>query len=149
MYLFSKRTIARSSCYTGVLMIILCVFVNYNHLNSNTKPAKLGKRSELTQVQSKSGAFGKVKANSKKEISLVLQNQSQNLIEIHTVETSCPCVRPSIERINVEPGETVTIKIQFDPAEEPEFRGRLAVEYVCRNEAKQVVFSTTVDIEVI
>ena len=59
---------------------------------------------------------------------LILRNPGSEPISIVRVETSCPCLRAEPTPLDVGPGMEATLRLVFDAAGEPEFRGDLEVE---------------------
>jgi hypothetical protein len=59
---------------------------------------------------------------------------------IEKFETSCPCVRVSMDSqlpVTLSPKSTLALRIGFDPTEEPDFRGHLAVSLEGRSSDSQ------------
>jgi Protein of unknown function (DUF1573) len=81
-------------------------------------------------------------------VTLTIKNVGSASRTLNSVETSCPCIRVNSPPQSIGVGETVTLKILFDPSEEPNFRGGLAVELRALDPAGAQLFHTTVLVEV-
>ena len=77
-----------------------------------------------------------------------LHNPSTREIVVENVETSCECVEVNPKSFRLGPGETTSLKAEFDPSHDPEFRGRLAVQVVGHGPGNTIVFQTIVKLEV-
>ena len=69
-------------------------------------------------------------------------------VEVERIETSCHCVRVEPMSLSIEPGESTTLTVSFDPSEDPDFRGGLAVEVLGKDRDDDVLFRTRVDLTV-
>ena len=81
-------------------------------------------------------------------LAVSVRNPSVDPVVISRVETSCPCVRATPDRLSLAPGESSKLTLTFDPSGEPGFRGKLAVEYVGRSPDGSAVARGTVHLEV-
>ena len=81
-------------------------------------------------------------------VAVTVRNPGVDPVVISRVETSCPCVRATPDRLSLAPGESSEFTLTFDSTGEPEFRGRLAVEYVGRSPDGSAVVRGTVHLEV-
>ena len=79
---------------------------------------------------------------------VVLSNPCGTSIAIDHIETSCPCIQATVDRLPIGPGKSVILSVSFDPSEEAGFRGRLAVELVGKSSDGVVVLRGRVDLEV-
>ena len=59
-----------------------------------------------------------------------------------------PCVRVTPLPARVEIGGRLELRLSFDPALEPDFRGRLAVELTGLGRSGEVLFRSAVDLTV-
>jgi len=76
-------------------------------------------------------------------------NPATVTLTLERIETSCPCVKTSDGPIRIEPGEVKTLAIEFDPFDDPKFRGGLNVEMSGRGAGDVTLFRTHVVLEVI
>ena len=81
-------------------------------------------------------------------VAVAVRNRSADPVVISRVETSCPCIRATPDRLSLAPGDSSELTLTFDPSDEPEFRGILAVEYVGRSSDGAAVLRGTVRLEV-
>lgn len=79
---------------------------------------------------------------------LTITNRAPTGVSIQRFETSCPCVRVSPSSIHIPSHQTASLYVTYDPTEEPDFRGGLAVALKGIGERDRTVFSATADIEV-
>jgi hypothetical protein len=79
---------------------------------------------------------------------LTLRNSGQCPVTVATVHTSCPCINVSGQPAYIGPGLTVSLTVEFDPAQEPDFRGGLSIDVFGRDPPGELVFQTHVRLEV-
>lgn len=79
---------------------------------------------------------------------LTICNPSNHPWEIVRVETSCPCLNVSPVSLTIEPRSSAILTVAFDPTEEPDFRGRLAVRVKGVDASDTIVFEARVNLEV-
>ena len=77
-----------------------------------------------------------------------IRNRTTTPIRVARFETSCPCVRVSPSSLDLKPDKTNEIRVNFDAAMEPNFRGRLAVDLTGLSRSGEVLFRSTVDLTV-
>jgi hypothetical protein len=82
------------------------------------------------------------------EAQLRLENPHDREFEVSRVEVSCPCLKVSPETFRLEPGSSKTLVLRFDPKEEPDFSGGLAIKVAGQTAEGQEVFGTTVRVTV-
>ena len=58
---------------------------------------------------------------------ITIHNHGTDSIRVARFETSCPCVRVPPSSMDLNADETREVTVEFDAAEEPEFRGSLGV----------------------
>jgi hypothetical protein len=93
-------------------------------------------------------AIGPLDHGTTGETRLSLENPHDRAIEVSAIEVSCPCLKVSPGRFRLEPRSSQSLILRFDPQEEPEFAGRLAVKVAALSAQGQEVFQTTVGITV-
>ena len=93
-------------------------------------------------------ALGIVPPGAVKTSSVTVHNRTRAPLEVADVESSCPCVRIGPVPLRIDPGRSARMDVTFDPAEEPDFRGALAVEFTGRDASRRKVFGGHVDLEV-
>ena len=111
----------------------LVVVASSGQPNQPTHPLNLG---QLRPNQSAVGALN-------------LQNTSAEQVVTARVESSCPCLRVTPESLQVNPGETTTVCVRFDPAEEPAFRGRLGVSLAWTSPQGAILLQHEVELSVV
>ena len=79
---------------------------------------------------------------------ITLRNPGQSPVIVERVETSCSCLDVGPFPIKIEPGRSANLTVRFDPADEPDFRGRLSIEVIGRGPTDLLAFRTRVGIEV-
>ena len=82
------------------------------------------------------------------QASATLRNPGTEAIEVAHFDASCPCVRVTPDRLRIAPGQSAMIGLTFDPADEPDFRGSLAVEVIGRSPDGSAVARGIVRVEV-
>jgi Protein of unknown function (DUF1573) len=80
--------------------------------------------------------------------SFELQNRGTLPVEVARVETSCPCLEVGPAAMEIAPGGSAALTTRFNPAAEPDFRGRLAIEVAGRDRSGQPTFRARVRVEV-
>jgi len=75
-------------------------------------------------------------------------NPATVTVTLERIETSCPCVKTSRGPIPIEPGETRSLTVEFDPSDDPTSRGGLNVEISGRGAGDVTLFRTHVGVEV-
>ncbi len=103
----------------------------------------------LSLIPSEPISLGSLPPGGKASGSLTLKNVSSVPIRVGRIETSCPCLAVSPWPIRIEAGSGHPLTIAFDPASEPEFRGRLGIELKGLDDTGKVLFEGRVDLEVL
>jgi hypothetical protein len=80
--------------------------------------------------------------------SLKVLNPGPGAIEVARFETSCPCMRVESDRSRIEANGAATLAATFDPSEERDFRGKLAIEYRGISPDGSIVIRGVVEVEV-
>lgn len=93
-------------------------------------------------------SFGAIESGQRACKFLAVTNQSEENITVSKFETSCSCIHLDAVSLHLKPHESREIAIWFDPAEEPNFRGKLKMRLVGRDQNEVEVLQTNVDIEV-
>jgi hypothetical protein len=76
-------------------------------------------------------------------------NRGAMPVSVARIDVSCPCVRINPGSFVVGPGGTTELEVEFDPRDEPKFRGALAVSVDGRSASNDCVFRGIVDVTVI
>jgi Protein of unknown function (DUF1573) len=76
-------------------------------------------------------------------------NPGAETVWIERARPSCPCLNVGSMPASIGPGEERVLTVGYDPADDPEFSGRLSVEVVGMDEAGRAAFLTHVELEVI
>jgi len=63
------------------------------------------------------------------EATVRVRNPGAKPVVVDRIESSCPCIRATPGTLHIGPGESAALTLRFDPSDEPDFRGALAVEY--------------------
>lgn len=79
---------------------------------------------------------------------LRLQNLSDRPITVQVVEVSCECVSMAPVPLTIESSRVGELIVEFDPREDPGFRGKLGVMATGRDREGRALFQTRVDVEV-
>jgi hypothetical protein len=69
-------------------------------------------------------------------------------MKIQRITTSCPCLRVVVPREPLLPGQTVPLKLVFDPGEEPDFRGSLSMTFTGYADEERPLFDARVEVHV-
>jgi Protein of unknown function (DUF1573) len=93
-------------------------------------------------------SLGSLSPGETKRSRFTLTNPGLESITIERVTTSCPCVEVGPVPVQIRPGKTESMEVKFDPAEEPEFRGRLSIEVSGLDPAGSIAFRTHIGIDV-
>ncbi len=92
--------------------------------------------------------LGKVRPGGMCSGKVLVSNRGTETILAAQFETSCPCVRATLDREKIGPGEIGTLTVNFNSSEEPDFRGCLSVEYIGRSSAGDALLTGLVDVVV-
>jgi Protein of unknown function (DUF1573) len=77
-----------------------------------------------------------------------LSNAGPKSVLVNRVETSCPCLTAKSVPLEIDPGKSAVLALQFDPREDPGFRGRLAISVNGYTVQDEIAFDTRVRVEV-
>jgi len=77
-----------------------------------------------------------------------LHNGTAKAVVVARIESSYPCIRLTPGSTRVEPDGDAEVEVQFDPAQEPDYRGALGVDLTGRDPAGAVVFRCRVDVTI-
>lgn len=92
-------------------------FTVYATLEDNFKdlsPEEIAKAAQL-RLQVQSLDFGKIKSNATTVKEIQFLNIGKGVLDIRAVQGNCTCVRAVAEKMSIKPGESSTIKIEFNP----------------------------------
>ncbi|MGE3822538.1 MAG: DUF1573 domain-containing protein [Isosphaeraceae bacterium] len=92
--------------------------------------------------------LGTLRPGESARATLMLRNRHDHPVEMGRVESSCPCLTIEPRSLRLEPGEEARLESRFDPASEPEFRGRLRIEVRGYSLSDEVVMIATAIVEV-
>jgi len=81
------------------------------------------------------------------QATISLRNRGPHPLRVQRIETSGPCLTTTPGPIWIGRGECKVLAVEFDPSEEPDFRGRLAID-VTGYDGDVVAFHTLVELEV-
>ncbi|HWE39480.1 MAG TPA: DUF1573 domain-containing protein [Isosphaeraceae bacterium] len=79
---------------------------------------------------------------------LTLRNRRSEPLTVARVETTCPCIRLAPVPVTVAPNGEAMLRVEYDPSDQPDFRGELGVEVKGLDEVGQLIFETRVLVEV-
>jgi hypothetical protein len=79
---------------------------------------------------------------------LTLRNSGSDPVIVARVETSCPCLTVAEQSTEIGPGQAADLTMEFDPADDPDFRGGLSIDVIGRDPLGGIVFRTRAQIEV-
>ncbi len=92
-------------------------FTVYATLEDNFKdltPAEIAKAAQL-RLKVQSMDFGRIKPNATAIREVQFLNIGKGTLEIRSVQGNCTCISASAEKKSLQPGESSTIKIEFNP----------------------------------
>ncbi len=78
---------------------------------------------------------------------MVLRNPSARPVSVGGIETSCPCLRVRPVSMVIPPGESTVLTVEFDPTNNPDFRGGISITVIGVSEAGEKAFQTCVNFE--
>lgn len=93
-------------------------------------------------------ALGTLAPGESARSTVTLRNPTSEAVSVERIETSCPCILVSPTSIVVGSGESSALTIEFDPTDEPEFRGGLSVNVVGKEATGRVALRGRVEVEV-
>lgn len=80
---------------------------------------------------------------------LVLKNAFDQPVTVTSVATSCPCLTTSPPSFRIEAHDQRELKVTFDSAEEPDFRGGLSIDVTGSDASGKTVFRGRVNLTVL
>jgi len=81
-------------------------------------------------------------------LTLSLMRPGSAKVTVVRVETGCPCVKFSTLPAEIGEGRPARLRVTFDPAEEPDFRGNLSVPVTGTTRDGSTAFRSTVAVAV-
>jgi len=93
--------------------------------------------------------LGRLKPGQNASRAISLRNRGSAPVTIERIETSCPCISAKAAPSHVRSGESALLTVNFDASEDPQFRGRLAVECIGLSSSGEPVFRCRVDLSVV
>lgn len=93
-------------------------------------------------------SFGSLRPGISAKEEVTVRNRGMAPIDIERVETSCPCLEVAPLPLRIGPGQNGRLMMRFNPAEEPDFRGRLSVEVAGYGPNGRIAFRMRVRVEV-
>ncbi|MGO9922026.1 MAG: DUF1573 domain-containing protein [Isosphaeraceae bacterium] len=93
-------------------------------------------------------AMGVITARRPADAEFVVRNQQSIPLTLARVVTSCPCIGVSGAPVGLGPNEEKRLKVAFDPADDPDFRGALSVEISGYDEGGGTLFRARAELEV-
>lgn len=94
-------------------------------------------------------SFGTIEPGRAARGTITLHNPHPDRVTVVRVETSCPCIRVDSLPFTIDPLGKVEMVVAYDPTENSDFRGGLAVEVVGRGPDAAILFRTKAILEVL
>jgi hypothetical protein len=92
--------------------------------------------------------LGVTRRGQKVDAALSISNDSDEVIRVAVIESSCPCVSIVLDRQRIAPGEAVAGRVTLDLGVEPDFVGDLSAGVIGRDEDHRVLFRLKVNVTV-
>jgi Protein of unknown function (DUF1573) len=80
---------------------------------------------------------------------ILLVNRASAPVTVDRIETSCPCISAKSNSPLVQVGQSALLTVNYDGAEDPQFRGTLAVECTGLSSGGDPLFRIRVDLSVV
>lgn len=93
-------------------------------------------------------ALGVISAGRPADAELVLRNHRSVPLTLERTVTSCPCIAVGGVPVRLKPNEAKSLRVAFDPTEDPEFRGALSVDISGYDESGGALFRARAELEV-
>jgi len=77
-----------------------------------------------------------------------VQNVTKETITLASISTSCSCISATNLPLKLESNQKTSLTLQFNPKDEPDFVGRLAVDLVGRRPDGSIVFRESLAVQV-
>lgn len=141
----------RRLVWFGIVLVLAAIPAIGAALSSSSHPLRDFPPSSPTSGLLESPAsiaLGRLAPGERAEAGWTLSNRTAAVVRLDRVESSCPCVRVEPIPTTIDPGGQANLRVVFDPAEEPDFRGGLAVDLTGRGPTGVVLFRSTVDLTV-
>jgi hypothetical protein len=142
--------LARSYPLNLLLVILLgslMILTGWSIAASNTRSSVPIDSTTITMSPS-SLSLGTVAPGQSASSRITLRNRTGNSLSLQRIESSCPCVRITPGSVRLEPGQTASLLVLFDPTDEPDFRGMLDIEVTGRGDRKEILFQGSIRISV-
>lgn len=78
----------------------------------------------------------------------VVRNDGSAPVMLKRAVTSCPCIGVSGMPVRLGPNEARSLKVAFDPTEDPEFRGALSVDVSGYDGTGKTLFRARAELDV-
>jgi hypothetical protein len=102
----------------------------YSAGNSNNQSPTLAKEANpsLLECSITDLDLGTIPKGAVRKIEFDLHNPGDKVVKITQIETSCSCLRVSLETMEIEPGKTVVGKAKIDFSDDDKFVGSLGLK---------------------
>lgn len=92
-------------------------------------------------------ALGTLAPGQSARATVTLRNTRDQTVQVK-LETSCPCIRVTPIELQVEPRQSSLVIVVYDPADDPDFRGRLSVKLSGHEPSGQIAFDSRIEFEI-
>lgn len=121
----------------GLLGLVGFGLLRLSLRDSNVRSSEYGRHPDVSGSSTRTASLrinptpvslGVLMKGQKAKSAITLTNHGTSTLMIDSIETSCPCLTTAPSSICLGPGEGKILAVEFDPSDEPEFRGRLSVD---------------------
>ena len=100
------------------------------------------------KIKSQEIFLGKLRPGQRVSKKMLVENLSSKAIIVARMETSCTCITITPCPARIEPHDSTEFTVEYDPFEEPDFRGRLSIEYSAKDDGGNILFLGHIGVEV-
>jgi len=93
-------------------------------------------------------SFGVLEAGHASRARIALRNLTSQPVVLTRLEMSCPCLRTRSLPARLEPHGSATLSLDYDPADDPAFHGRLSIIVIGRDEGDVLVFRSRANLDI-
>lgn len=103
-----------------LIIFILCCCILAACTGINTKPVITIAKSRI--------ALSTVRFDSTYKIQYVIVNSGKSILKIDTASSSCDCTVPKIAKKAINPGDSTTLIVQFNPVDTGNFDKKVVIK---------------------
>lgn len=109
-----KKHLLTIKIMMALLFFGLGIFLIWGEVGARQSDYQISKNAQNQPADPHAWDFGQVKAGSILKHNFILKNETQKVLNITGINTSCGCTVSKIEKKTLSPGESTSIEVQFN-----------------------------------